>query len=290
YIASVCCGITVYLITWIVLKNNQDPNEIGPDDFYKFREIALIITFIGLSSSLLFYCGTKSTNDQYYENISESDASENHFKQNQPFGDLLKSSAIYQVSLLYMASRLFTTLNLIYIPLYLEERHVSINSNDDEIRQTIASVPLASFLASFITSILLKWRSRYFGENVTYFIGSILSLAGCLWIALGVDSDSRFQIYAIASLIGMGSSSTMISSLCLTADFAKNNGFRGGSVYSTVTFADKLICGGIVLITQHLKCQPIDMCPSFYRHVLAYVCGSAAITGLISLGFLHCNR
>ncbi|KAK4871773.1 hypothetical protein RN001_015897 [Aquatica leii] len=280
YAASVCCGITVYLITWIVLKTNHEPDKVGPNDFYKFREIALILTSIGVLCSALFYCGLHTVNHNY-EDLSK----------NNPLNErsnLLKTSIIYQVSLLYMASRLFTTLNLIYTPLFLEERQTADVANSD-IRQAIAIVPLVTFLSSFFTSIILKCRSQQVTDKLIYIIGSILSLTACAWIAIGMHYDLTYQIYGIATLTGIGSSSTMISSLCITADVAKTHKL-GGSVYSIVTFTDKLISGGIVLITQHLSPKSIDLSPNFYAHVLAYVCGGTAITGLITVAILYCQR
>lgn len=44
----------------------------------------------------------------------------------------------------------------------------------------------------------------------------------------------------------------MVASLCLTANFVKANGYGGGQVYSIVTFTDKLISGGVVLLVQNL--------------------------------------
>ncbi|KAK5639425.1 hypothetical protein RI129_011917 [Pyrocoelia pectoralis] len=282
YAASVCCGITVYLITWMVLKTNQNADKFGPNDFYKFREIALILSFIGILSSTLFYCGLHAIHYNS-ENISESNTLLH------PQSNLLKTSIIYQVSLLYMASRLFTTLNLIYIPLFLEERQIILMPESDGIREAIAIVPLVSFLSSFGMSFILKFRPKQMNEKVIYVVGSIFSLIACTWIAIGMNSGLGHQIYGIATLIGLGSSSTMISSLCLTADVAKSRGF-GGSVYSTVTFTDKLVSGGIVVITQHLSPKSIELSSNFYGQVLAYVCGSTALIGLITAITLYYQR
>lgn len=65
-----------------------------------------------------------------------------------------------------MASRLFTTLTLIYIPLYLDEKGYISEVIRKEYRQAIASVPLVCFLASFITSILLKYRTNRCSDKV----------------------------------------------------------------------------------------------------------------------------
>jgi hypothetical protein len=81
----------------------------------------------------------------------------------------------------------------------------------------------------------------------------------------------------------------MVSSLCLTAEFVKVNGYGGASVYSMVTFTDKLISGGVVLLVQNLQCTPKEMCPHFYEDVLSYVCGLVSLIGLVSLATLHCR-
>ncbi|KAJ3640078.1 hypothetical protein Zmor_003395 [Zophobas morio] len=292
YTATVCCSIAVYLITLFVLKNGNDVNDIGPGDFYKFKEIALIITLMGLFSSLLFYCGTfsKEERNKEYESIPASESEDSSgLVANEDVTHFLKSSIIYKVSLMYMASRLFTTLTLIYIPLYLDEKGAGSEDTGDGIRRTIASVPLVCFVASFLTSIILKFRIRRCGDKVVYLSGIILALIGSVWIKMGFLFRSGSQLYVIASLIGVSGSATMVSSLCLTAEFVKVNGYGGASVYSTVTFTDKLITGGVVLLVQNLQCTPKDLCPHFYEDVLSYVCAIVTLIGLASLATLHCR-
>lgn len=53
-------------------------------------------------------------------------------------------------------------------------------------------------------------------------------------------------------IIGTGSSITIVSSLCLTAEMIGPNVDQGASVYSIVTFTDKLICGLAVIIIEHM--------------------------------------
>lgn len=56
YSASVCSNVIVYIVTWGVLHGrNKKDNNIGPSDAYRFRDIALILTLIGLSMSVLFH-------------------------------------------------------------------------------------------------------------------------------------------------------------------------------------------------------------------------------------------
>lgn len=151
-----------------------------------------------------------------------------------------------------MSSRLFTTLSLIYIPLYLDEKISVLSQDGNGLRGAVASVPLVCFVSSFLTSLFLKYCAKVCNDKVVYMIGGLFSLAGCIWISQDISKNFYAQIDTIVVFIGIGGTATMVSSLCMTAEFVKCNGFRGASVYSTVTFTDKLISGAIVLIIQHL--------------------------------------
>ncbi|KAL1498164.1 hypothetical protein ABEB36_009006 [Hypothenemus hampei] len=284
YTASVCCSISVYLITWLVLQTG-DGTAIGPNDFYKFKEIALVIVFIGILASLLFYCGLLGTfESEGYEVITDDVNNLNTTNHDKHF---LKQSIIYMVALTYVASRLFTILNLIYIPLYLEERGSLEIVNKDKIRETIATIPLVCYVASFLTSICLKCRGRCCPDKVTYLIGGTIGLVTSIWLGSGISPGSDSELYAVAIFLGISGSSTMIASLCLTASFVKTNGYGGGLVYSVVTFTDKLISGVVVLLVQNLQCSPKSLCPHYYEHVLSYICGLVSLVGLISLVLLE---
>ncbi|ERL89193.1 hypothetical protein D910_06567 [Dendroctonus ponderosae] len=285
YTASVCCSMTVYLITFLVLQTD-DNASIGPQDFFKFKEIALIIVFMGIMASLLFYCGLLGTFENEYEMIREAD-DVNHLNSNNQDKHFLKQSIIYLVSLTYMASRLFTILNLIYIPLYLDERGAVEVVAKEKMRQTIATIPLVSYVASFLTSIFLKCRGQCCPDKVTYLMGTTVGIIASVWLGSGVSPNSDSELYAIAVFLGISGSSTMVSSLCLTANFVKANGYGGGLVYSIVTFTDKLISGAVVLLVQNLQCNPKTLCPHYYENVLSYICGIVSLLGIVSLGTLE---
>ncbi|KAJ8946335.1 hypothetical protein NQ318_004225 [Aromia moschata] len=284
YTAYVCCSVTVYLITLIILSNDDESVIIGPDDFYKFKEIALIITFVGLLASMLFYCGLLGTYESEYEEIREAELEDvNNLNTTNSDQHFLRSLIIYCVALMYMSSRLFTILNLIYIPLYIDERGSLEIAEHEKMRQTIASVPLASYLASFLTSIFLKFRIKICSDKITYLTGSLIGISASVWIGVGVSLTSDKHLYIIAVLIGISGSSTMVASLCFTANFVKTNGYGGGRVYSMVTFTDKLVSGCVVLVVQNLQCTPKTLCPYYYENVLSYICGLVSVTGLASL-------
>ncbi|XP_018331532.1 major facilitator superfamily domain-containing protein 12 isoform X2 [Agrilus planipennis] len=283
YTASVICGIIVYMTTWAVLKDDANLNNVGPADFYRFRKIMFIITGIGLSAVMLFYVGLRNKWNKLrtYKQLQENEENKDKLPRN-----FLKSSIIYKVSLLYMASRLYTTLNLIYIPLYLDERQSDELSSIDGIRSTVATVPFVVYVVSFITAIILNFRKQ--SDTIVYVFGSLFSMSASIWIGIIGRNTSKIEIYTIATLIGIGGSTTLVTSLCLTAKYVKSNGFGGGSVYGIVTFTDKLASGLAVFAIQHLQNSLDENFPNFYSSVLAYVCGITALLGLLSITTLYC--
>lgn len=63
------------------------------------------------------------------------------------------------------------------MPLYLEEQ-AAINADigNNNIREYLASVPLVSFVASFITSIVLKYKTDLWGNKVFHEIMLIIKI------------------------------------------------------------------------------------------------------------------
>lgn len=126
---------------------------------------------------MLFYCGLLSISDEdNYETILSNNTIRTETVSSQV--NFLQNSIIYLVSILYVASRLFTTLNLIYIPLYINERnenetHNSINEGD---REGIASFPLVCYVASFLTAFFLKFQTSKVNKfsNKTFYRTSFI--------------------------------------------------------------------------------------------------------------------
>lgn len=183
--------------------------------------------------------------------------------------NFFKTALLYQNAFLYVSSRLFMTTALVYIPLWLDElsytpilpksgsqyipTNVSSSSFSDKSVEHIAIIPMISFLSSFVSSMTLKHTNRWFGHKVAYLLGSLICFSGCALVALAASADvSTMRLYYIAILFGSGSSITMISSLCITADMIGRHADQSGFIYSTVTFADKLITGIVIIVIESL--------------------------------------
>lgn len=180
--------------------------------------------------------------------------------------NFFKSPLLYQNAFLYVFSRLFMTTSLIYMPLWLNERNFTPTTLPgveafgappaviipDHSIEHIATVPLVSFIASFVSSVLLKYSNTVFGHQFHYLLGSLTSIGACLWVGLShtATTTTSLPLYGIAVLFGAGSSITMISSLCITADMIGRHSNQGGFIYSAVTFADKLITGVVVVVIE----------------------------------------
>ncbi|XP_062558824.1 major facilitator superfamily domain-containing protein 12-like [Armigeres subalbatus] len=335
YSVSIISNVVVYIVTWAVLRSRTSADtQIGPGDAYRFRDISLILTLVGVSMSVLFnfsltFSGyehrrhtalqhnvikegkknvardpeKQSLLDQTTEARAEGVAgsssttngvvhgAEENVVLRRPKKNFFKSPLLYQNALLYVFSRLFMTTSLVYMPLWLDERSFQPDPIQNASVEHLATVPLVSFLASFIASMVLKYANKYVGNSLIYLVGSTVSVGVCTWIALSSSASTftTFELLVIASLFGAGSSITMISSLCITADMIGKHADQGGFIYSAVTFTDKLITGIVVVVIESMKCTDRSDCPDYYRSVLAYACGTAAGLGCITLATLACT-
>nr|CAD7445108.1 unnamed protein product [Timema bartmani] len=241
------------------------------------QDIVIAGGVVGLITTVWFHLGVPKTNT--IQRITESRVRDMTSLW-QGTLQYLCSLVLLQVALLYVASRMFHTLCLVYMPLYLSE---SI-SEDSE---SLATVPLLTYIASFVPSFGIKYLRTSLGNKTIYMIGAAVSVIACLWIQYGSGEDfNTRQIYGVAVLLGIGSSTTMISSLCLTADLIGIHTEQGAFVYSAVTFADKLLNGIVVFIIEYLECPSKDLCPHYYRDILVMVCGGSALLGMLVLATL----
>ncbi|XP_026319646.1 major facilitator superfamily domain-containing protein 12-like [Hyposmocoma kahamanoa] len=292
YMASVLSSLMVYLITWVVLRATNYSTFIGPTDDYKFKDVAIIISAIGITSYTLFHIFFKLQPYKEHKANGHSNGSNallNEESESMTFARrskiiyFLRMPLLYQTSLLYVFSRLYWALSLVYVPLFLEER-LSVNPSQGS--ELVASVPLVLYISSFFLSLVLKSKISSCGNQVAYLIGSFLSMISSLWIALAIDPQASIvQIYLVATLIGAGSSITLVSSLCVTADLIGPHSHQGAAIYSIVTFADKLVTGIAVVAIENYKCADAADCPQYYRGVLTYACGGSAFLGIVSLSF-----
>lgn len=172
--------------------------------------------------------------------------------------NFFKSIKFYQIALLYIFARIFMTTALVYIPEWVSTKTSDENAGQSLLKlfrsdnvENIATIPLASFISSFVTSIISKQTTRFIGHRLVYLFGCIVGISGCIWIALE-SSPSILKLYLISIIYGASHSMLIIASLSMTADFIGLNSNKGGSIYSAVTFFDKLLTGVAVFTIESL--------------------------------------
>lgn len=203
----------------------------------------MIIVSIGIITTIIFQISLSF--GDYGLNVKGSkfnltNSSEENAIEIRPRKNFFKTLKMYENILLYIYSRVLSTIATVYIPLWL---------NEITGVELVALVPLVSFIVSFLSSLPMDYLIRWCGNNSMYFLGIAITEIGCILIEINFDS-SKAHFYIIASCLGAGSSITMVCSLCSIADMIANHSDQSGSVYSIVTTADKFISGIIILIIQ----------------------------------------
>ncbi|XP_066589941.1 major facilitator superfamily domain-containing protein 12-like [Prorops nasuta] len=286
YSAQVAAAVIVFIVTWIVLPTNEEVVvQLGPQDDYKFRNIVLVLTSLGLTATFFFHLFLKA-------HLLESEKTTTSGKSNSETTRLLEEqendlgtdrsetrnklslSILLSVALLYVASRLFITLATVYLPLYIEESEVGG-------KQALATVPLVSYLSSFAAALLLKYINRSCGTKMCYFLGGLIGIAAA--VITEFAGSNVGVVYTVAALIGAGSSITMVTALSVTAEIIGSQTEKSAFVYSVVTFLDKVVTGVVVILIENWRCREKELCPNYNRDTLSIVCSSSMILGLITL-------
>ncbi|XP_068212734.1 major facilitator superfamily domain-containing protein 12-like isoform X1 [Palaemon carinicauda] len=316
---TVMSNIAVYLITWLVLGlGTSDPDSgLGPDDTGKFRVIVFTVLAIGTLFAIMFHVLVKEENSPPFvempdeEPNSQKDEEPGSQKEEDPdvadcslppttlpevactnkprrvrmsSTDWLKNAQFYQVAVLYMGTRLFCNLTQAYVPIYLQDTL--------RLPQTaVAYIPLVMYVSGFLTTTVLKCLNKYVGRKISFLIGCFLGGASCICVWLGTgEAYCHYWLYAVAALMGAGASIMLVTSLSITADLIGPNVESGAFVYGAMSFTDKLSNGFAVMIIQHFNpctnspfgnCCP--KCAGYFRDVLFYYCGGAAVLCVIAL-------
>lgn len=290
YAFTVVSNIFVFGVTWLILgisTDGSDPSQhehIGPEDLVKFRQLVIIVIGVGAVHSLLFHIGVKEEQIPNFaiqsgvsipSLLAEDLSSFNHMTWTSWFFEV----QFYLMGLLYMFTRLFVNLTQVYMPLYLQD---TLRLKEE----SIAIIPLVMYVSGFLSSFFMKALNKHAGRKITYALGALLGLGGCVWINFGEgQSYTQWQLYCVASLIGVGSSTMLITSLSLTADLIGNNVESGAFVFGAMSFTDKLANGLVIMLIQYLNpCQThCQLCTQYYQAILSYVCGGAAVISFLVL-------
>lgn len=272
YSAQVSAAVVVFIVTWIVLPNSGESVQLNQQDDYKFRNIVLVLTTLGLTATVFFHIFLKANLLERAPSLKAN--IEDAIKSSNRRMSWVDITILLRVAMLYVASRLFITLSTVYLPLYIEETEIGG-------KQALATVPLVSYVSSFVAALLLKYINRSCGTKVCYFLGATVGLVAA--IVTEFIAGSTTVVYVIAVLIGAGSSITMVTALSVTAELIGSRTERSALVYSIVTFLDKIITGLVVIFIEKWRCNDKEICFNYNRDTLSIVCASSMVLGLVTL-------
>lgn len=274
YAMTVLSNILVYLAAWALLKNDSD--LIGPNDASAFRNLMLICVTVGSVASVAYHATVSLP-------ANEDVADEQGLLPTRiSVLNWLKEVQLYQVAMVYMSTRLFVNLSQAYIPLYLQ---VSLQLP----AKYVATVPLTMFLSGFVTSFAMKKANQALGRKATYIIGGLVGIAGCFWTQFGCladDPKTETLIFVVAALIGIGGSTMLVTSLSLTAEFIGTDTNSSAFIYGLMSLTDKVSNGLAVMLIQHFIPTNTDtciLCRLYFRDIIFYACGGAAVVGVLSV-------
>lgn len=128
-----------------------------------FQDIVLTLTLIGLVTTILFHVFLKGhlleRHQPHKGRTGEAQRLIDNVQNNR--SSWFNTTILLRVAMLYVASRLFITLATVYLPLYIEE-------TDIDGKQALATVPLVSYMSSFIAALLLKHLNKSCGTKVRF--------------------------------------------------------------------------------------------------------------------------
>ncbi|XP_071506133.1 major facilitator superfamily domain-containing protein 12-like [Diadema antillarum] len=294
YAFTVMSSIFVYLVTFLLLHMQEDEKDsdqvstsLDSDDIPQFRYLVLIVVGVGSIFAAIFHLGTREPRRGRRRRLSSSSEMEDSTsysiqggasKLRMKWSDWLKEHQFYQIALLYMFTRLMVNIAQIYIPMYVTDTLMLD-------KESVALVPLVVYFSGFLSTFVAKPINKYCGKKLTYFLGAMLYIGACVWMAV---PNIGLEVYGAAILLGAGGSTVLVTSLALTADLIGRNTESGAFVYGAMSFTDKLSNGVAVEIIQLLQpclhCCPA--CAGYYKGIVTYVTGGAAIGSLIVLATL----
>lgn len=283
---TVLSNIAVYIAMWQLLARFVCPTcDIGPNDGFIFRSVALGCVGLGLFFAAVFHLTVKekrvsqgaprAADDARTKTVSES-LSQESVHPLMTWKDWFMEPQYYQVAGLYMLTRLIYNVSQVFLPLY-------VNKTLKLEKIHIALVPLTVFVSGFLTTAITKPLCQIIGRKFTYLAGLVFVAGSCgflLWPDIGL------KVYGSVILLGIGSSTILVASLSITADLIGKNTECSGFVFGSMSFCDKLSNGIAVQLIELFvpeNMEECELCKFFYQTILVYVVGGFVVCAFITI-------
>jgi len=152
-------------------------------------------------------------------------------------------------------------------------------------KQTIAIMPLMVYVSGLLSTFFTKPLNKYLGRKIVFLGGLVVVMGTSVW--LWFIPQHSTQMYGASATLGFGSSALLVTVLTMLADLIGDNVETGAFVYGAMSFLDKMSNGIVIQIIQVLypksSDQRSDAGALYYREVMVFVSGIAAILALLTL-------
>ncbi|CAF1461995.1 unnamed protein product, partial [Didymodactylos carnosus] len=122
YAWTVISNIFVYACTWLLLgmnTNGAQTNNITREDAPVFRNLTYIVLGFGLSCSIFFHIASRERPREANWELSRSLSSTQSLVVKMSWKDFLKERQFYQVTFIWMCTRVVLNTSQVYLPLYI---------------------------------------------------------------------------------------------------------------------------------------------------------------------------
>ena len=65
-------------------------------------------------------------------------------------------------------------------------------------------MPLAIFVSGFVTSFAMKPVNRKLGRKITFILGGIIGMIGCIWVKFAHPQDENIKVYVYCASVLIG--------------------------------------------------------------------------------------
>jgi MFS family permease len=172
----------------------------------------------------------------------------------------------------------------VFLPLYIIDTISTLN------RVFVALAPLSSYVSGLLASFPMRAINKRLGRKPTMILGLFFTLSSTalFWFIYDLKDNLQLEIALISAcvLLGIGTSTTNISSFSLASDLIGLNTECGAFVYGIMSFTDKL-ANGIVIATiqQFNPCTlaSTNKCSLYYRYILTFIPIGVSILTIIMI-------
>ncbi len=242
--------------------------DLVEDKFQQYSYLSLVCVFIGIITTSVFLIKCRETelsknieryvdemrlslnklnNDDFQTPASQGSSNEYSTGTKKPeqinWAYWLKKTDFYAYMIVYMCVRLSINVTSSMIPYFLDEVLGYNKGPHGETSVYISIILIISMSGSVINSLVIQ---KYFltSKNRLVMImwaGLFVSI-GCLPIIF-IDQDTRWLIYILSFIFGVGFSLGLSTASNLINDVVGSKGKQGAFVYGAYSFSDKMSCG-----------------------------------------------